>query len=193
MKSVNIFIYILILILHIAFLSSCIMPDLQEAEPLKTDQSFSDNIPRWLLLEHLSIERIEIETGHDEDETEDFNDEIIEPEPNSEATSHSEQPAPVKQQNPLPENEDSTNGELSFSEKREIDRAKETLRKIEEKYKTATNEEKVELATRYSQIIKQLNTKYDIVYENKLEKAQWWKIGKDPDPSFHHEVDTETD
>lgn len=144
-------------------------------------------------MEHLRIERIEIETDHNEGESDDFSDEKIEPDSKSETTSPSEQPAPVKEQSSLPENEDPANGELSFSEQREIDRAKEALRKIEDEYKAATNEEKVEIAARYSQIINQLNTKYGIIYENKLEKIEWWKIGKDPDPSFHHEVDIKTD
>ncbi len=194
MKNKINLIFILILIILVALLSSCAIFDLQENKPEEKELIFStNNLPRWLLLEHLRIERIEIETDHNEGESDDFSDEIIEPESNSETNSPSEQTAPVKEQSSLEENKDPANGELNISEQREIDRAKEALRKIEEEYKAATNEEKEDLAARYSQIIKQLNTKYGIIYEHKLEKIEWWKIGKDPDPSFHHEVNIKTE
>jgi len=203
MKKVANWIFAIVIILFFALFNGCTMSDPQESEPEQDDLTASgDKLPQWLLWEHQSNENndsetdseiILAETHDDEDETESVSKPITDPEPEPETTSPTDEPSPVKEQDPEPENEDSDSDELSPSEKRNINKAKETLREIEKEYRTASSEERVELATRYNHIINKLEDEYGIILDNKLEEAEWWKLDRDSSPSFRHEVHPKTD
>jgi len=205
MKKVFNWIFAIVIILFFALFmfNGCTMSDPQESEPEKDDLTIPDDkLPQWLLLEHQSTENndsktdneiILAETNNNEDKTESVSAPITDPEPEPETTSPTDEPSPDKKQDPEPDNEDSDSDELSPSEKRKINKAKDALREIEKEYRSASNEERVELATRYNHIINKLKNEYGIIHENKLEEAEWWKLDRDSSPSFQHEVYPKTD
>jgi len=203
MKKVVNWVFAIVIILFFALFNGCTMSAPQESAPEQDDLTIPDDkLPQWLLLEHQSTENndsetdneiILTETKNDEDKTESVNETITDSEPEPETTSPTDEPSPDKRQDPEHENEDSDSDELSPSEKRNIDKAKEALREIEKEYRTAGSEERVELATRYNHIINKLKDEYGIILENKLEEAEWWKLDRDSSPSFRHEVYPKTD
>ena len=203
MKKVVNWVFAIVIILFFALFNGCTMSAPQESAPEQDDLTVPDDkLPQWLLLEHQSTENndsetdneiILAETNNDEDETESVSETITDPEPDPETTSPTDKPTPDKQQDPEPENEDSDSDELSPSEKREINKAKEALKEIEKEYKTASSEERGELANRYNHIINKLRTDYGIIHENKLDETEWWKLDRDSSSPFQYEVYTETD
>ena len=196
-----------VMILLFALFNGCTMSSPEDSTPEQEDLTIpEDKLPRWLLWDHQSTENndleidleidnenILVETNNDEDKTESVSEPFTDPEPDPEIDSHADKPTPDKQQDPVPENEDSDSVELSPSEKREINRAKEALKEIEKDYRTASSEEKVELASRYNYIINQLKSKYGITHDHKLDETEWWKLDRDASSSFQHEVHTKID
>lgn len=203
MKRIIDRIFIITLLFLIALSSSCATPDPLETESGQVELITSDDkIPRWLLLDHYRNENsdfeadydtILVETNNDVDETEGFREAITNLEPTPEDTSPADKPTPEKKQDPITENENLNSDELSPSEIREINKAKEALREIEKEYRTASSEEKMDLEKRYNHIINKLKTEYGIIHENNLEKAEWWKLDRDSSSSFRHEVQHTTD
>lgn len=199
MPRFNILSSLFLLLILTLLLTGCQMlsPRATESEEVVATQE--DGLPEWLLPAHHKAEdatKEEIDelfalrAQDDKDDKDDLDLEAqdTEPETVTETQEPEKKSIPETKPDPTAANSDSNNDQLSASEKNEINQAKEVLRNIEKSFKNADSEEKTRLAQQYNHLIKTLNEKYGIVYDNKLEDGEWWQLDRDTAPTFKHDV-----